>query len=161
MTILPMPPEDIAKLKTQIIARKEQKNWLQGDESPKCIMTANEILSLIAAVEDKVNQLGGAPEDLRNTLCGVIESFGIDGAQKVTEYALKHRGLNTFNGKLARGKVKVQDHLLVAIEKEIEHVKPIPVMGDDDSIHLTERQIGFKNGLQWTLCLLRNNNNVN
>lgn len=43
-------------------------------------------------------QLGGRPEDLRNTLCAVIELFGIDGAQKVTEYVLKHRGINAFDG---------------------------------------------------------------
>ena len=47
----------------------------------------------------KVAQLGGSPEDLRNVLCGVIEIFGIEGAQKITEYALKFRGINAFDGK--------------------------------------------------------------
>jgi len=48
--------------------------------------------------KDIVPQLGGSPEDLRNTLCAVIEFFGIDGAQKVTGYVLKHRGINAFTG---------------------------------------------------------------
>jgi hypothetical protein len=46
-----------------------------------------------------VDQLGGSPEDLRNVLCGVIEIFGIEGAQKITEYALKYRGTNAFDGR--------------------------------------------------------------
>jgi hypothetical protein len=48
---------------------------------------------------DPVSQLGGSPEDLRNVLCGVIEIFGIEGAQKITSYALKYRGTNAFNGR--------------------------------------------------------------
>ncbi|WP_276122616.1 hypothetical protein [Pararhizobium qamdonense] len=47
----------------------------------------------------EVPQLGGSSEDLRNTLCGVLEVFGIDGAEKILTYALKHRGTNAFDGR--------------------------------------------------------------
>ncbi|NTF87537.1 hypothetical protein G6L46_10415 [Agrobacterium rhizogenes] len=43
-------------------------------------------------------QLGGKPEDLRNVLCGVVELLGIEAASEITEYALRHRGLNAFDG---------------------------------------------------------------
>jgi len=46
-----------------------------------------------------VPQLGGSPEDLRNTLCAVLEIFGIEGADKVLKYVLAHRGINAFDGK--------------------------------------------------------------
>lgn len=45
-----------------------------------------------------VAQLGGAPEDLRNLICGVFEHFGMDGMTKVTQYAIDHRGTNAFTG---------------------------------------------------------------
>jgi hypothetical protein len=49
--------------------------------------------------DQTVPQLGGSREDLRNVLCGVIEIFGLEGAEKITTYALKHRGINAFDGR--------------------------------------------------------------
>ena len=57
---------------------------------------------LVAALSispDYVPQLGGAPEDLRNFVCGVFEHFGMEGLTKVVEYAYEHRGHNAFTGK--------------------------------------------------------------
>lgn len=36
------------------------------------------------------------------------------------------------------------------------NVMPIPIMGDDDSIHLTERQLGYKDGLLEAAYRLKN-----
>lgn len=55
---------------------------------------------------------------------------------------------------------KVHDHLIATIEAEIKNVQPVPTIGDDDSIYLTERQDGFKEGLEWALRLLKDNNRV-
>lgn len=48
---------------------------------------------------DAVAQLGGAPEDLRNIICGIFEHYGMEGLTKVTRYALDSRGVNAFDGK--------------------------------------------------------------
>lgn len=61
-------------------------------------MTADDNCT-IEDIDSPVPQLGGSPEDLRNTLCGVIECAGIKVLHDVIEYALRHRGINAFDGK--------------------------------------------------------------
>lgn len=54
--IEPMTSERIAELKSAIQRRWDEKPWYQGGEessSPGCMMRAQEILELIAAVENK------------------------------------------------------------------------------------------------------------
>lgn len=50
--------------------------------------------------------------------------------------------------------VLLEDHLRAAITDELAGVEPRIVLGDDDSIFLTERQEGYKEGLNFVLALL-------
>ena len=52
--IKPMMAQDIAKLKSAVERRWDEKPWYQGGEglgSPGCMLRAQEVLSLIAAIE--------------------------------------------------------------------------------------------------------------
>ncbi|MGR9441637.1 hypothetical protein [Rhizobium leguminosarum] len=99
-----------------------QPDTLEGvaeqDQVEKLQLIAMEAMSTAPApsshVAGNVPQLGGAPEDLRNTLCAVIEYFGPEGAAKVTGYALKHRSMNAFTGKPLVGAASAE-HVAVSM----------------------------------------------
>lgn len=48
-----------------------------------------------------------------------------------------------------------KEELVKRLTDRFESIKPIPQIGDDDSIHLTEFQQGFKDGVKFAIALAR------
>lgn len=48
----PMPRDQIEEIRAQVEARWNSKPWYQGEDSPKCMMMAHEILGIVAALSE-------------------------------------------------------------------------------------------------------------
>lgn len=85
----PMTDEDMAKLKAAIQARKDSKPWYaESESSPKCMLTCDEVLALIARAEGLEPEGESSPLDPRTGRAIGDHGTALQAIDFATEYYL-------------------------------------------------------------------------